>query len=376
MKIGFLSHSSMSIYHFRMPIIKALKDRGDEVFIIVPKDNYTQKLENLGLKLVIYELNRASINPFIVFKNFLHLKKVLKGLNLDLIQTAAHKSNTFGILAAKSAKIPYIFALVEGLGSFYIDENFKSKILRFGINFLYKLSFKIAHKFIFVNESNAKFMQDLGLKKEKICIIKSVGVNLKKFFPSPIPLENKQKIFKKLKMSEKEVVLMVARALWHKGVWEFYKAAELLKDKANFILIGGSDANLSCAPLEFLTSGSVFYLGAKDDIEFWLNFCDIFVLPSYKEGFPVTVLEAKACAKACVVSDCEGCVEAVQNGFDGLFAKTKDFKDLAQKIALLLDDERLRNNLAQNAFKNALQYDENLIATKYLQSYDEALKGL
>ena len=115
MKIGFLSHSGMSVYHFRMPIIRALEARGDEVFVIVPKDDYTLKLENLGLKLIIYELNRKSINPLVVLKNFLHLKKLLKTLNLDLIQTAAHKSNTFGVLAAKCAKIPYIFALLPHL---------------------------------------------------------------------------------------------------------------------------------------------------------------------------------------------------------------------------------------------------------------------
>ncbi|MCH5335832.1 MAG: N,N'-diacetylbacillosaminyl-diphospho-undecaprenol alpha-1,3-N-acetylgalactosaminyltransferase [Campylobacter sp.] len=376
MKIGFLSHSGMSIYHFRMPIIRALEARGDEVFVIVPKDDYTLKLENLGLKLVVYELSRSSVNPFVVFKNFLHLKKLLKSLNLDFIQSAAHKSNTFGVIAAKCAKIPYIFALVEGLGSFYISEDFKSKIVRLNINLLYKISFKLANKFIFVNSSDAEFMRNLGLKNEKICIIKSVGVNLKKFLPLHLPLAAKEQFFKEFKMPQKPMVLMIARALWHKGIKEFYEAAQLLKDKANFVLVGGCDENPSCASLEFLTSGCVFYLGAREDIAFLLNLCDIFVLPSYKEGFPVTILEAKACAKACVVSDCEGCIEAVQNGYDGLFARTKDSKDLAQKIALLLEDERLRINLGQNAFKDALQYDENFIAKKYLEAYDEEIKRL
>ncbi|EAH9127351.1 N,N'-diacetylbacillosaminyl-diphospho-undecaprenol alpha-1,3-N-acetylgalactosaminyltransferase, partial [Campylobacter jejuni] len=162
MRIGFLSHAGASIYHFRMPIIKALKDRKDEVFVIVPQDEYTQKLRDLGLKVIVYEFSRASLNPFVVLKNFFYLAKVLKNLNLDLIQSAAHKSNTFGILAAKWAKIPYRFALVEGLGSFYIDQGFKANLVRFVINNLYKLSFKFAHQFIFVNESNAEFMRNLG----------------------------------------------------------------------------------------------------------------------------------------------------------------------------------------------------------------------
>lgn len=376
MRVGFLTHAGASIYHFRLPIIKALIARGDEVFVIVPQDEYTEKLKALNLNIVVYELSRASLNPLIVFKNFLHLKNVLKSLNLDLLQSGAHKSNTFGLMAAKCAKIPYKIGLVEGLGSFYIEKGFKANLVRFVINTLYKLSFKIADSFIFVNQANADFMQNLGLKKNKICVIKSVGINLKKFFPMRVNQETKKAFWQNLKIDEKPIVLMIARALWHKGVKEFYESAEHLKDRANFVLVGGRDDNPSCASLEFLNSGKVFYLGARSDIVELLQNCDIFVLPSYKEGFPVSVLEAKACGKAIVVSDCEGCVEAISNAYDGLWAKTKDSKDLSEKIQVLLEDESLRINLGKNAAKDALQYDENVIAQRYLELYDKVIKNV
>ena len=376
MKIGFLSHAGASIYHFRMPIIKALINQGHEIFIIVPKDEYTQKLQELGLNLVIYNFSRSSLNPFVVFKNFFHLKKVLKNLNLDLIQCAAHKSNTFGIIAARLAKIQFIFGLVEGLGSFYIDNNFKSKIIRWSINLLYKISFKLANGFIFVNESNAFFMKNLGLEQKKIFIIKSVGIDLKKFFPIKIKHESKRIFWQNLNIDEKPIILMIARALWHKGIKEFYESASLLKERANFILVGGRDDNPSCASLEFLNSGYVHYLGSRNDIVELLRNCDIFVLPSYKEGFPVSVLEAKACGKAIVVSDCEGCIEAVSNAYDGLWFQTRDAKDLSAKIELLLNDEKLKDNLGVNAAKDALKYDENIIAQRYLEIYKKVIKNV
>ncbi|MCX2683208.1 glycosyltransferase family 4 protein [Campylobacter sp. MIT 21-1685] len=374
MKIGFLSHSGASIYHFRMPIIKALQARGDEVFVLVPQDEYTQKLQNLGLNVVCYTLKRKSINPFIVFSNFLHLKKILKDLHLDLLQSAAHKSNTFGIFAAKCVKIPYKLALVEGLGSFYIENTLKAKLIRTCINFLYKRTFTFVEKMIFVNYSNAEFMRKLGLKEEKICIIRTVGINIKKFFPVQISKETKKAFWSEFMLDEKPVVLMVSRALWHKGIKEFYEAAELLKTKANFVLVGGVDENPSCANLEFLHSGKVKYLGEREDIATLLWHCDIFTLPSYKEGFPLSVLEAKACGKAIIVSDCEGCVEAITNAFDGLWVKTGESKDLAEKICLLLDDESLRFRLGKNAAKDALQYDETGIAKQYLALYDTLRK--
>ena len=122
-----------------------------------------------------------------------------------------------------------------------------------------------------------------------------------------------------------------------------------------------------------MRSGAVAYLGAREDIPFLLNLCDIFVLPSYKEGFPVSVLEAKACAKPCVVSECEGCVEAITNAIDGLYAKVGDSKDLSEKIKLLIEDKKLRENLGANAFKDALKYGEEEVASKYLQAYDKIL---
>ncbi|WP_291952552.1 N,N'-diacetylbacillosaminyl-diphospho-undecaprenol alpha-1,3-N-acetylgalactosaminyltransferase [Campylobacter sp.] len=369
MKIGILTHSAMSVYYFRLALIKALLKRNHEVFIITPKDDFSLELAKQGYNICHYELARSSVNPFIILKNLLSLKNTLKKLNLDFLQTSAHKSNTIGIIAAKMAGIKYTFSLVEGLGSFYIDDDFKSKLVRSGINFLYKISFKLANGFIFVNESNAFFMKNLGLKQNKIKIIKSVGVNLKQYLPLKIPLEEKTIFLNEFNIPQKPIVLMISRALWHKGIKEFYTAASILKEKANFILVGGRDDNKSCAPLEFLNSKEVFYLGARKDIAKLLNLCDIFVLPSYKEGYPKTILEAMACKKACVVSDAEGCIEAVENGIDGLICKCKDSKDLAEKIQILLEDLVLRETLAKNAFLKAQNYDEDNIALEYINFY-------
>ncbi|MBF7047771.1 N,N'-diacetylbacillosaminyl-diphospho-undecaprenol alpha-1,3-N-acetylgalactosaminyltransferase [Campylobacter volucris] len=369
MRIGILTHSAMSAYYFRLALIKALIKNNHEVIIITPKDEFSLELAKQGFNVCHYELSRASVNPLVVLKNLLSLQNTLKNLNLDLLQTSAHKSNTTGIIAAKLAGIKYTFGLVEGLGSFYIDEDFKSKLVKTSINFLYKIVFKLANGFIFVNESNALFMKNLGLKDEKIKIIKSVGVNLKQFLPLQISKEEREYFLQEFNMPDKPIVLMIARALWHKGIKEFYEAANLLKDQANFVLVGGRDDNKSCAPLEFLNSGNVFYLGARKDIARLLNLCDIFVLPSYKEGYPRTVLEAMACKKACVVSDCEGCIEAVENAIDGLICKSKDAKDLAEKIQILLEDEKFKNTLAKNAFIKVQNYDENHIALEYIEFY-------
>lgn len=363
----------MSVFYFRQALIKALVKCDHEVFIITPKDEFASKLEalNLGAKCVFYELNRSSLNPFILLKNFLNLRKVLKNLRPDLIQTAAHKSNTFGMIAAKSVGVKHCVGLLEGLGSFYVEDDFKAKFVRKMIEILYKISFKIADKFIFVSEANANFARNLGIKESKICVIKSVGVNLRRFYPFKISRIEKENFLKNLNLrTDLPIVLMCARALWHKGLREFYEACEMLKNEANFIFVGGRDESKFSVPLSFLKSGAVCYLGQREDIAWLLNLCDIFVLPSYKEGFPRSVLEAKSCGKACVLSEVEGNSEVLHHGLDGLFCEPKNSMDLADKIALLLNDKKLRENMSKNAFKDALKYDENEIAKKYIEIYD------
>ena len=359
-----------------MPIIRALLRLDYEVFVITPRDEYAQKLSDLKLdfKLIFYDLRRNSLNPFSNIKDFVNLFVILRKLKLDIIQTNAHKCNTFGIFAATFARIKKRFCIVEGLGSFFVENDFKSKFTQKIIIFLYKISFKLAHKFIFVNAANAAFMRDFGLRENKIKIIKSTGVNLKHFCPLKITQKEKKHFLQNIGANaDLPIVLMVSRALIHKGIKEFYEAAFLLKNKANFIFAGGEDKGKFGLDLDFLKGGEVLYLGQQDDIAKLLNLCDIFVLPSYKEGFPQSVLEAKACAKPCIVSEVEGCVEAVRHGIDGLYVQPKNAQDLAEKIALLLEDKQLCKNLAQNAFKSALNYDETEVAKRYIELYESTL---
>jgi len=90
-RIGFLSHADMSIHFFRRPIMQALKDMGHDVFAIAPKGNFTNDLAK-SFHTVTYELDKASLNPLTVINNSKKLSQILGELNLDLLQTGAHKS--------------------------------------------------------------------------------------------------------------------------------------------------------------------------------------------------------------------------------------------------------------------------------------------
>ena len=96
----------------------------------------------------------------------------------------------------------------------------------------------------------------------------------------------------------------------------------------------------------------------------------MFVLPSYKEGFPRTVLEAMSMQKPCVVSNVTGCNEAIKDGFNGFLCQPKNSIDLAKKIEILANDEKMAYEFGKNARDEVLQkYDEKIIVGKYLEIY-------
>ncbi|MCD8212645.1 MAG: glycosyltransferase, partial [Campylobacter sp.] len=273
-RIGFLSHADMSLHFFRRAIMQELKSLGHDVFAIAPQGAYTSLLSR-DFNAVTYELDKASLNPIKVLSNSNKLSKILRELNLDLLQTSAHKSNVFGTFAARKAGIAHILNLIEGLGSFYIDNDVKTRLVRFAIETLYKRSLGLSEGCIFVNDADPKYFLSRNLiAQNKIIKIKSVGVDTRKFDENSV---------QSVDLGDKKIVLMIGRAMWHKGVREFYEAAQLLKERSDceFVYVGeGFEGNKSTADIKFLKSGNVRYLGARDDIPQLLKSANVVALPS------------------------------------------------------------------------------------------------
>ena len=363
-KFGFLSHSDMSLFFFRAPIMRELQKLGHEVYAIAPNGAYTPNLEAEFIS-VNYDLDKASLNPFKVSKDTQNLAKVLKELNLDFLQTSAHKSNVFGTIAAKKAGIRVVLNLIEGLGSFYIDNDLKSRAVRFVIERLYKKSFALANGCIFVNHSDPRYMVDKNIITiDKVFSVTSVGVDSKLF--------NEEK-YKNERISSKKIILMIGRALWHKGIREFYEAADILspRNDVQFVFAGDTfEGNKSSASKEFLKNPNVLWLGWCNDTISLYKSAYAVVLPSYKEGFPRTILEAMSMSRPCVASNADGCIEAVEDGHTGLICQMKSSVDLARKIEVLLDDENLARKMGYYGRQAVLEkYDEPIITQKYIEIY-------
>jgi len=379
MRFAFLSSLDLNLYLFRLDIMKALQKDGHQVIAIVPKGDYFEKIRNEGIETIEYNLNRGSLSPFSAISSIIELSKLLKSLNLDLLHTFTIKPNIYGTFAGKIAGVPKILNLVEGMGSFYVDNSFKSKIVRTLIESLYRVVFKFSDQTVFVNSDDPEYLIGKNIiDRERVKVIRSVGIDTEEYSPDSISEETKDRYREELKIGKDEpVITMIGRAILHKGTEDFYKSAELLKDKNyRFLFIGDIDeGNRFSMSREFMNSQSnVSWLGFRSDIKELIAVSDIIVLPSYREGVPRTLLEAGAMGKPIIATDVIGCRETVVDGSNGYLVPLNSPKDISDKIKFILENSDVYNQFSEYSRINTVkEFKLTDIVRKYIENYRRIL---
>ena len=355
--------------------MQRLVEEGHEVYAICPKGEKFDAFADFGIKAIAYEIERGSLNPLKEMKAIYNIYRAIVPLKLDILHTFTAKPNIYGTIAGKMAKVPTVLNLVEGLGSFYIEDSFKNRVVRTLIEKLYRVVFALSDGVVFVNSDDPVYLQSKNIiASEKITIIKSVGIDTNEFDPNRIDKDAIITLKNELSVAGKIVILMVARAIWHKGIREFYEAASLLsQDKSiQCVLVGDVDAgNPSSVEKSYLEAGNVLWLGHRDDIALLTAMSDIYVLPSYREGVPRTLLEAAAMAKPIITTDTVGCREVVVDGENGYLIPIKDSQALTQKITYLATHPQVRNIMGENGRIRAIKaFDIKRVVEQYMKLYD------
>jgi glycosyltransferase involved in cell wall biosynthesis len=234
------------------------------------------------------------------------------------------KANLFGSRAAAKAKCPSI-SVFTGLGYAFSNRWFQALAQA-------NLRRALRHNLEtwFLNKDDEQLFIDKKLvKKEKAFILPGEGVDIEKFYPAPYNDHKKEITF-----------LLIARIIRHKGVHEFIQAAKILRQKGLSIrcqLLGffdqGSPVAISKTQVEqWQQQELIHYLGDTDDVAPFIEKADCIVLPSYREGIPLSLLEGASMCKGLIATDTPGCRDIVQDGVNGYLCKNKDGVDLADKM--------------------------------------------
>lgn len=346
MKIALIGTTAVSQLNFRKELIKNLVSSGHDVFCLAIdySDSTRKKISDLGAMPVDYQLSRSGINPFSDIINTIKLFLILKKLHLDLVLSYFSKPAIFGSLAAKLAKVPQRYAMLEGLGYCFTEQpnglSLKTKIIKSIQILLYKLSFSTIKGLILLN------------KDDHIDLVERYKLNVETFIWGGIGLNFDDFVKTDNYINEKISFLFIGRLLKEKGIYEFINAASKIKSNnpsIEFVVLGDLDEDNpgSLTPLELkslIDNDVIIYPGFVTNIQEWIAQSHVFVLPSYREGLPRSTQEAMAMGLAILTTDVPGCRDTVIDGVNGYIVKPWSSQDLYEKMLLLINnpDEILR----------------------------------
>ena len=345
-KILVIGAAAGSLINFRGELLKLLVSKGFKVTALASESDVfdTEILKDYGVEYRGYPVSRSSLNPKHDLKTFFVLVKKFNEIQPNYILAYTIKPIIWGGLASKFLKKTTFVAMITGIGYALQPGGFLKNILVSIVRFLYKIALSHSKAVIFQNKDNLDlFVKNKIIDENRCFLVNGSGVNLKHYTKKGLP--------------NKPVFLLIARLLKDKGIIEYIKAANIVKSKypnAVFNLVGPEDPSpdsLKFSDLTDLNNGAVNYYGGTNDVRPWLESCSVFVLPSYHEGMPRTVLEAMATGRPILTTNVPGCKETVINGVNGWLVNKASTDELAERMCWFIDNQESWVKMADKSFE-------------------------
>lgn len=370
MRLMFIVNDLPFFLSHRKRLATAAKEAGYHVSIACPQDPRIPSLAEEGFTIIPIKMRRGSLSLVAEWYAFRSVWQAIRQFRPDALHLITSKPVIYGGVAARILSIPSLSA-ISGLGYVYTGQTLRHRILRLAVTRAYSVSVnRPGSHVLFQNESDMGLFRKAGLlRKAQASVIPGSGVDLDQIRPAPIP-------------KGVPVVLLPSRMLRDKGVLEFVAAARLLHSQGLdvvFRLLGDPDpmnpTSFTRDELEaFAASGSVEWQPHTSDISAALSEAHMVVLPSYREGFPKTLIDAAAAGRAVATSDVPGCRDAIKPGETGELFKVRDASDMARVIAKMLADRRVLDHMGTAARKHAeAAFDIRFIINNHLKIYEDLL---
>tara|TARA_B100001287_G_scaffold276708_1_gene288863 strand:- start:11337 stop:12500 length:1164 start_codon:yes stop_codon:yes gene_type:complete len=372
MKFLIIASVAESILNFRYKLIQELKSKGFEVHIAAPAisidDEVFQKIASLNVVIHKIPLKRTGLNPFHDVICLIKLIFLIRRVSPNYLLSYTIKPIIYGTIAARLMGVDHRISMITGVGLAFTDvskEKLK-KSTRKIIILMYRLAMKLSTKVIFQNSDDRDLFIKLGIisKNHKIAVVSGSGVDLTKFKP--------------VKFKGHQNFLIISRLIASKGIREFVEAARIIKrdyEQVTFTIVGwidqGEDAISNEELQSWVKEGDITHLGFQADVRDALTNCSVYVLPSYREGTPVSVLEAMATGRPIITTDTAGCRETVIDGENGFLVEVGNVRSLVEAMNKFILDPSLIISMGERSLELArMKYDVDLVNCEMMDAMD------
>lgn len=363
-------------------VIRELAERqvneGHEVHVYVPDWDKKRRLKKKEEMIDGVHVHRCRYwfraANFMTFWPSLFWKLMKNDFDIIHSHLFAHPHFVISAIVAKIKKIPHIHtthcpwsdaprSLVGNTG------------ILISYNLFSMLSLKKVDKIIAITPWENKFIKRYGGKEEQI-------INLPNGMSNDFFIKAKKNDFrKKIGIGNNEnLVLFFGRLNFTKGPDKFVEIAKKVLEKENNLkfLIRGPDEGLKKIVKEKIGDEKRIMLldetrDKKEIIKMYQS-SNVFVMPSYREGLPLTLFEAMASGLPVVATPVNGIPYEIKDGENGFLVEYGDNKNFARKIIELIKNKKLREKISKNNIKKSERYKWDLISKKILQLYKSEIK--
>ncbi|TSC95209.1 MAG: group 1 glycosyl transferase [Parcubacteria group bacterium Licking1014_1] len=377
-KICHVASVDITVKFLLLPQLKFLINDGYDVSAVCSGGKWIKDIENQGVKVKTIKITRK-ITPISDLVSFFRLFLYFRKEKFDIVHVHTPKAGVLGQIAAKLAGVPIIINTIHGL---YFNK-VSSPFQKIFFIFVKKIAAKCSDLIFSQNREDINTLIEAKIaKSEKIKYLGN-GVDIEKFnskrFSNEFILNKKKELGID---SGFKIIGAVGRLVKEKGYLELFAAFKKVLNKfpqTMLLAIGPEepekkDAFPPAIIKDYDIEKNVIFLGERTDVDELYSLMDVFVLPSHREGFPRTVIEAMAMKRPIIATDIRGCQEAIDNGKNGILFSAKDSEKLYNAITFLLENPEKSDNMAEFAREKAeKEFNEELVFFKIKKEYERLL---
>jgi len=372
-KLFFIFSIDYQLISHRKKIVATAVENGYDVTVVAKDTGYRHEIELMGVRFIELPINRVGRNLAEELRTLLFLYRLYRKEKPAIVHHVSLKVVVWGGVAAKLANVHAMVNAINGLGVFFENGKVDTVVKKVAVMLLRFSHSRKKSIIILQNDDDRDFFVGHNIvKREQTKKICGSGVDLNEFGETPLPTTSPM------------YILLTARMIKEKGVLDVIKAAQILKPKYEgqivFLLCGLLESNPKAVSKEVLDSlcdgNYIQYLGQRNDVKALLEKSSLVLLPSYyREGVPKALIEAAAIGRPIITTDWVGCRDTVIDGVNGFLVPIKSPEKIAEKIEILINNNRLRASMGKESRKNAVdKFSIEDVVKVHMDIYKEVTK--